>query len=68
MTQTRFVLKKALEHGLRPVVVINKADRDTARVGGEVENEVRWLSPTWHLLTCIFFCADFRLVRQFGRY
>ena len=31
MPQTRFVLKKALEHGLKPVVVINKIDRDGAR-------------------------------------
>src|SRR5215475_1795979 len=27
MTQTRFVLRKALERGLRPIVVINKIDR-----------------------------------------
>src|SRR5450759_1442202 len=31
MPQTRFVLKKALEHGLKPVVVINKIDRDGSR-------------------------------------
>jgi len=30
MPQTRFVLKKALAAGLRPVVVINKIDRDNA--------------------------------------
>lgn len=28
--QTKFVLKKALENGLKPVVVINKIDRDNA--------------------------------------
>jgi GTP-binding protein len=28
--QTRFVLKKALAHGLKPIVVINKVDRDKA--------------------------------------
>ena len=39
MTQTKFVLGKALKANLRPVVVINKVDRPTARVG-EVENEV----------------------------
>lgn len=39
MTQTRFVLSKALQHGLKPVVVVNKVDRETARVG-EVENEI----------------------------
>ena len=31
MPQTRFVLKKALGHGLKPVVVINKVDRKDAR-------------------------------------
>ena len=31
MPQTRFVLKKALEHGLKPVVVVNKIDRDGSR-------------------------------------
>lgn len=30
MPQTRFVLKKALEKGLRPIVVINKTDRHRA--------------------------------------
>src|SRR4029450_7517421 len=29
--QTRFVLRKALEHKLKPVVVINKIDRENAR-------------------------------------
>ncbi|PLR79217.1 translational GTPase TypA [Bacillus sp. V3-13] len=31
MPQTRFVLKKALEQNLRPIVVVNKIDRDAAR-------------------------------------
>ena len=31
MTQTRFVLKKALEAGVKPIVVINKIDRPGAR-------------------------------------
>ncbi len=31
MPQTRFVLGKALEHGLRPIVVVNKVDRPDAR-------------------------------------
>jgi GTP-binding protein len=31
MPQTRFVLTKALENGLRPIVVINKIDRPDAR-------------------------------------
>ncbi|MGI8827017.1 MAG: translational GTPase TypA [Chloroflexota bacterium] len=32
MPQTRFVLRKAMEIGLRPIVVINKVDRPNARV------------------------------------
>lgn len=31
MPQTRFVTQKAFEHGLRPIVVVNKIDRDGAR-------------------------------------
>ena len=31
MPQTKFVLKKSLERGLRPIVVINKIDKPTAR-------------------------------------
>ena len=31
MPQTRFVLKKALEAGVTPIVVVNKIDKDTAR-------------------------------------
>lgn len=31
MPQTRYVLKKALELGLRPIVVVNKVDRPNAR-------------------------------------
>src|SRR5699024_11130596 len=31
MPQTRFVLKKALEQVLKPLVVLNKIDRDSAR-------------------------------------
>ncbi|OKL37251.1 translational GTPase TypA [Domibacillus mangrovi] len=39
MPQTRFVLKKALEQNLRPIVVVNKIDRDFARPA-EVVDEV----------------------------
>src|SRR5512133_1542123 len=39
MPQTRFVLKKAFEHQLRPIVIINKIDRPDARAN-EVLNEV----------------------------
>src|SRR5262249_48665644 len=31
MPQTRFVLKKAFDNGLKPIVVINKVDREGAR-------------------------------------
>jgi translation elongation factor TU len=33
MPQTRFVTQKAFQHGLRPIVVINKVDRHEARPG-----------------------------------
>ena len=39
MPQTRFVLQKALEIGLKPIVVINKIDRENARPD-EVIDEV----------------------------
>lgn len=39
LPQTRFVLKKALELGLPPILVINKIDRTDARIQ-EVMNEV----------------------------
>ncbi len=39
MPQTRFVLSKALDHGLRPIVVVNKMDRPDARPD-DVINEV----------------------------
>src|SRR5690606_33904328 len=39
LPQTRFVLRKALERRLTPVVVINKIDRPDARIQ-EVLNEV----------------------------
>ena len=39
MPQTTFVLRKAFEFGLRPIVVINKIDRPNARPG-EVQDEI----------------------------
>jgi GTP-binding protein len=39
MPQTRFVLSKALEHKLRPIIVINKVDRANSRPD-DVVNEV----------------------------
>lgn len=39
MPQTRFVLKKSLELGLKPIVVINKIDKPAARIK-EVHDEI----------------------------
>ncbi|KAJ3412586.1 hypothetical protein HDV05_000566 [Chytridiales sp. JEL 0842] len=39
MTQTRFVLTKALQRGLKPLVVMNKVDRPSARPD-EVDNDL----------------------------
>jgi len=39
MPQTRFVLSKALEHKIRPIVVVNKVDRQNSRPD-DVVNEV----------------------------
>ena len=39
MPQTRYVLRKALEHSLKPIVCINKIDKPNARIA-EVEDEV----------------------------
>ena len=39
MAQTKFVLQKALKQNLKPIVIINKVDRPSARVE-EVEQEI----------------------------
>jgi len=39
MPQTRFVLKKAIDAGVKPIVVVNKVDKPTARIK-EVVDEV----------------------------
>ncbi|MDR1192877.1 MAG: translational GTPase TypA [Peptococcaceae bacterium] len=39
MPQTRFVMRKAIEQGLKPIVVVNKMDRENARPA-EVVDEV----------------------------
>ena len=38
MPQTKYVLKQALEHGLRPIVVINKIDRPNSDPDGVVDS------------------------------
>ncbi len=37
MPQTRFVTQKAFQHGLKPIVVVNKIDREGARPGWVVD-------------------------------
>ena len=37
MPQTRFVLKKAIDSGVKPIVVINKVDKPTARIKDVVD-------------------------------
>jgi len=39
MPQTKFVLSKALELGLKPIVVVNKIDKPSSRIA-EVEDEI----------------------------
>ena len=41
LPQTRFVLRKALERGLPPIVVLNKIDRADARPQGSAERGLR---------------------------
>ena len=40
MTQTKFVLTKAIQRNLKALVVLNKVDRNTARLDGSVENDL----------------------------
>ncbi len=41
MPQTRFVTQKAFSHGLHPIVVINKIDRDEARPSWVLDQTLR---------------------------
>ena len=40
MPQTRFVLKKALEANVKPIVIINKVDKPTARLSAVVDEVI----------------------------
>lgn len=40
MPQTRFVLKKALEAGVKPIVLINKVDKPTARLSAVLDEVI----------------------------
>ncbi len=58
MTQTKFVLSKALARGLKPIVVLNKMDRDSIRVD-DVETEVLICWPFWFcFLSVVDLCID----------
>ncbi|MCC6579743.1 MAG: translational GTPase TypA [Phycisphaeraceae bacterium] len=63
MPQTRFVLHKALDNGLRPIVVVNKCDRPDARPE-HVVNEVFDLLVE---LGADDLCLDFPVVYASGR-
>ncbi len=61
MPQTRFVLRKALEHGLALVIVVNKVDRKDARTE-EIHDEVMGLlidlgAPEALLDSPLVYCA-----------
>jgi GTP-binding protein len=63
MPQTRFVLHKAIENGLKPIVVINKVDKSDARPE-EVINEVFDLLVS---LEADEIALDFQIVYASGR-
>ena len=70
MAQTKFVLRKALEVGLRIIVVINKIDRPDARPDGvltevfdlfvELEADDRHWTSRWFLLPPVKVVATLR--------
>jgi len=63
MPQTRFVLQKALELNLRPIVVINKIDRRDARIDQVVE----WTQDLFLELATIEAHLDFPILYAIAR-
>lgn len=63
MPQTRFVLKKSLELGLKPIVIINKIDKPAARIT-EVHDEILELFME---LGASDTQLDFKVVYAIGR-
>ncbi|HZU70601.1 MAG TPA: translational GTPase TypA [Ktedonobacteraceae bacterium] len=63
MPQTRFVLQKALELNLQPIVVINKIDRRDARIAQVVE----WTQDLFLELATTDAHLDFPILYAIGR-
>src|SRR5215831_12839014 len=63
MPQTRFVLKKALELGLKPILVINKIDRRDARV----EQVLTWTQDLFLELATNADQLDFPVIYAIAR-
>lgn len=62
MPQTRFVLSKALEHGIRPIVVVNKVDRPDSRATEVVDEALELIvelggDSHWENFRCVFASA-----------
>jgi GTP-binding protein len=58
MPQTRFVLSKAIECGVKPLIVINKIDRPDARIGAVVDETLELLMD----LGCEDVLDDFPII------
>src|SRR5947209_6176087 len=63
MPQTRFVLQKALELNLQPIVVINKIDRRDARI----EQVLEWTQDLFLELATTDSHLDFHVLYAIGR-
>ncbi len=63
MPQTRYVLRQAIEHGLKPIVIINKIDRKDARI----EEVVRLTQDLFLELATSADQLDFPILYACGR-